>query len=130
MIDHFLNTHYEQYGMGPKGYNCWGLVVAARVMIFGREELPLHKNIKEDDKLSMTHAAISVKNEGGFEECKAHPAAIATAWVGRICVHVGLVVEADNRLWVLETNIGKGPSLTPIKNFESRYKTVIYYDNQ
>lgn len=55
------------------------------------------------------------------------PGAIAAAFRGQACVHVGLVVDVDGRQRVLETNPGSGVSLTPLRTFTDQYSKVIFY---
>ncbi|MGO3714207.1 hypothetical protein [Alcaligenes aquatilis] len=92
--------------------------------------LPSYSETDPDDKAGLTMAASEVREQGGFVEVQRRPGAIATGWRARLCVHVGLVVEADGRLWVLETDVGTGPVLTKINAFEARYTRVVFYDDQ
>jgi cell wall-associated NlpC family hydrolase len=129
MIEKYLSTKYVKGGRGPVEMDCWGLVRTARADIFGRELLPAFDGISPDDKKCLTEACDEVRLDGGFIPVEARAGAIATAWTARLCVHVGLVVNADGRMWVLETDEQTGPCLTPIQSFESRYTRVVYYDN-
>lgn len=129
MLDRYLKTRYVRYGRGPVDLDCWGITRLARHELFGKSLLPAFDGICPDDKRSLTEAAITVRDEGGFVPAKAAEGAIATAWRGRLCTHVGIVVRADGRLWVLETDEGTGPCLTPPSTFEARYNKVIYYDD-
>lgn len=126
-LDRFLATRYVKYGRHGGDLDCYGLVRLARHELFGLPLLPLFGDIAPEDKQGLTAACKDVSK--GFSPTMANPAAIATAWRGKLCMHVGLVVEADERLWVLETNEISGPCLTPIPRFESRYTKVIYYDD-
>ncbi|WP_316988794.1 hypothetical protein [Alcaligenes faecalis] len=92
--------------------------------------LPSYSETDPDDKAGLTAAAGEVREQGGFKEVQPRSGAIATGWRARLCVHVGLVVEADGRLWVLETDAGTGPTLTKINAFEARYTRVVFYDDQ
>lgn len=128
-IDDFLATRYVKYGRVAPDLDCYGLVRLARVELFGRGEMPSFEHIDPSDKRGLTGAALDVRNDGGYAEVAISPGAIATAWRGRLCVHLGIVVEADGRLWILETDEGIGPSLTRPNKFEPRYTSLIYYDN-
>ncbi|MGO3868924.1 MAG: hypothetical protein ACTJH7_02505 [Alcaligenes sp.] len=129
-IDDFLRTRYVPFGRKPPELDCWGLVRLARASLFGRAMLPSYSETDPDDKAGLTKAASEVRVQGGFVEVQPRPGAIATGWRARLCVHVGIVVEADGRLWVLETDAGTGPTLTKINAFEARYTRVIFYDDQ
>lgn len=129
-IDDFLCTRYVPFGRAMPGLDCWGLVRLARVSLFGRSMLPSYSETDPDDKAGLTTAASEVREQGGFKEVEPRPGVIATGWRARLCVHVGLVVEADGRLWVLETDVDTGPTLTKINAFEARYTRVVFYDDQ
>lgn len=128
-LDDLLKTRYRKYGRGPDEHDCWGLVRVARAEIFGRDWLPSYAEIDPQDKSGLTQAALTVRRRGHFAEVGIQPGAIATAWRASLCVHVGIVVEADGRLWVLETDEGTGPMMIRPSVFEGRYTKVIYYDN-
>lgn len=130
MTNRYLDTRYVKYGRGPVDFDCWGIVRQARHEMFGLPMLPGYTEISPDDKKGLTEACNQVRIDGGFKPVMARPGAIATAWRASLCVHVGLVVEGDGRLWVLETDEPTGPCLTPLSKFESRYTRVIYYDDQ
>lgn len=129
-IDDFLRTRYVPFGRVAPELDCWGLVRLARVSLFGKPLLPSYSETDPLDKAGLTTAAGEVREQGGFAEVAPRPGAIATAWRARLCVHVGIVVEADGRLWVLETDSGTGPTLTRVNVFETRYTRVIFYDDQ
>lgn len=128
-LNDFLQTRYVKYGRRGDELDCWGLVRLARVKLFDRGWLPSYVDIDPADKAGLTVAAGAVRDQRGFVEVGLQPGAIATAWRARMCVHVGIVVEADGRMWVLETDEGSGPKLTRQGAFENRYTKVIYYDN-
>lgn len=129
MIDKYLKTRYVKGARGPDDIDCYGLTRLARHELFGQPLLPLYAGVTMDDKLSITKACGDISASHGFAPVKAVPGAIATGWRVRLCVHVGIVVETDGRLWVLETDVAAGPRLTPPSKFESRYTKVIYYDD-
>ena len=128
-LDDLLNTRYVRGGRGPVDADCYGLVRMARVGLFDRSLLPSFADIPPEDKKGLTIACLAVRDDGGFSAVPAIPGAIATAWTGRLCVHVGIVVEADSRIWILETDEGTGPVLTRPGLFEKRYARVTYYDD-
>ena len=129
MINKYLFTRYKKYGRGPDEFDCWGIVRTARAELFGKDLLPSYAEIDPQDKRALTEACEEVRVDHVFSESVATPGAIATAWRARICVHVGLVIEADDRLWILESDEETGPCLTRIDQFEQRYTKVIYYDD-
>jgi len=127
-VNHYLQTTYADDGRGPHAFNCWGLTRSARHTLFGKPLLPSYDDIDPDDKPALTDACKAVRGTG-FHEVSPRPGAIATGWRGQCCVHIGLVVQSDGRLWVLETRRKVGPTLTGIPKFERRFTKVVYYDD-
>lgn len=124
----FLNTRYVDGGRGPHEYDCYGLVRAVRAEVFGRPLLPIHNEVQPSDKATMTTVCQETIDMTGMKETRIAEAAIATAWAGRLCVHVGIVVYGDGQFWILETDEPTGPCRTPARVFENRYTRVKYYD--
>jgi hypothetical protein len=127
VIQHYLNSSYCRHGRGPNVYDCWGLVREARAELFGKPLLASYGEIDPDDKRSLTGAASEVN--GRLRLVGPVPGAIAEGWRCRLCIHVGIVVEVDGRRWILETGHSTGPVLTRIRDFESQYLKVMYYDD-
>lgn len=126
-MNRYLNIPYVNGGRDMQGLDCWGLVRLARHDLFGLDLLPLLNDLDADDKRSVTKQFYSVST--GFVRVAPMPGAIACGFIGKVCVHVGLVVNADGRLRVLETEDPHGVSCTPLAAFESRFTEVQYYDN-
>lgn len=126
----FLRTRYVRGGRGPVDYDCWGLVREARSALFGRASLPVLADARPGELRGITRATEHVIGLLGFVQCGPRPGAIATAWMASLCVHVGLVVEVDGQLRILETDEPTGPCLTAINRFQARYTRVLFYDDQ
>lgn len=126
-MNQYLRTKYVKGGRGPVYVDCWGLVRMARVDLFNKSLLPSYDGISPDDKPALTEACLMTRET--FREVDPVPGAIATGWQARLCVHVGIVVEVDGRLWILETMQSTGPALTPIRKFARRYTKVVFYDD-
>lgn len=129
MINDLLSSTYVKGGRGPREFDCYGIVRAARQDLFGKRMLPAFDGVSPADKNSLTAACASVIEEYGFKRCDAREGAIATAWGATLCHHVGIVVIADGRVWILESDEKVGPCLTSINRFEKRFQKVIYYDD-
>lgn len=124
----YLNTRYRKGGRGPTYYDCWGMTRAAFHSLFGGEMLPTCADALPGSISAITKSVRNVAREHAMTpQTQVRPGMIATCWHGRACVHVGLVVEADGRLWVLETDDPIGPVLTRVAEFEDRYSQVVYY---
>jgi hypothetical protein len=128
VIRHYLNSRYCRYGRGPETYDCWGLVREARVTLFGKPLLASYGEIGGQMAREMT-GAVNDTIQSHLKPCGPRLGAIAMGWRGRLCVHVGIVVQADGRKWVLETDSGTGPVLTCVRDFEARFVKVTYYDD-
>lgn len=129
-LDDLLATKYVRGARGDKECDCYGLVRHARFHLFGKSLLPAHGHIDSMDKVGMTETSAHIIQESDLERCEAKPGAIAAAYSARLCTHVGLIVQVDGRLWVLETDEPTGPCLTPLKRFESRFSRVFFYDDK
>lgn len=130
-LDLYLGSRYVKGARGPDAFDCWGMTAAARAELFpDRAPLPALSDVCHSDVRAITRAAESVPLQFRLRECQAAPGAIASAWRASLCVHVGLVIEADGRLVVLETDRPKGPCLTSLRTFTTRFSRVLFYDDQ
>lgn len=128
-LQDFRNTTYKEGARGPKEYDCWGLVRDARIHLFGKEPLPMLGDVKPKQLRSITLEAKNLPALLGYSETHIKPGAIALAYLGALCAHVGIVVEVDGSLKILETDAPTGAILTSANAFSRKYTKVIYYDN-
>lgn len=129
MIAKYLKTTYRKGARGPKEYDCWGLVRAVRYEFFHRALLPELSDLPADDARAKTRAHDLVHSSVNVREVPMQPGAAAEAWIGGLCVHVGVVVDVDGMLFILETDTPFGPTLTKPSVFSSRYTKVKFYDD-
>ena len=129
-MQRFLQTRYLRGGRGPVEYDCWGMVRDARASLFGGVLLPTLADAAPGNLRAITRAHGEVLAMHGFQVVPLRLGAIATAWMASLCVHVGLVVEADGRMLILETDEPTGPCLTSIHRFQARFARVLFYDDQ
>ena len=126
----FLKTRFMRNARGPDVYDCWGLVIAARAALFRCAPLPPMDGVRSGDVRGMTRAVEQVAALNALRPVAApRPGAIATAWRGSLCPHVGLVVEADGQLRVLDTDETTGPRLMSVRRFCARFARVVFYDD-
>lgn len=121
----YLAARYQPGGRGPAVFDCWGLVRAVRHEVFGLPLLPSWGEIDPDDKRRLTHACATEAKR--FTPGAPAVASIATVWRGSLCIHVGIVVEINSRLAVLETGKRIGTRWLHLDDFEAQYLKVIYY---
>lgn len=126
-LSDLLTLPYERNARGPRSADCWGMVRLAREHLFGREPLPVFNSVASGDVRAMTRETIRMAR--GFVECDPRPGAIATAWQGSTCPHVGIVIESSGRLMVLDTNLKTGACITRIPAFVNKFTKVVFYDN-
>lgn len=115
---------YEDGGRGPLGIDCWGLVRQVRHDL-GYPWLPSFEGCRHTDPRGFTRAY--EKQAAQMEAGLVQAASIAAAFRGRICVHVGIVVNIDSRLMVLDIDSGRGVECSPVPEFEAKYGEVLYY---
>lgn len=125
MLDRYLTScRWEHNGMRFPLLNCWGLVRLARHELFGLPMLQA-SDCPADDKRRMTQEALDVI--AGLSPCEPRAGAVAFCWRGRLCVHVGLVVESEGRLAVLDIDHGRGACVTPLPDWRRRYLRVSFH---
>lgn len=115
---------YEDGARGPVKIDCWGLVRQVRHDL-GYAWLPSFSECRNTDPRGFTRAY--ERQAAEMERGRAESASIAAAFRGRICVHVGIVVDIDSRLMVLDIDAGRGVECSPVPEFEAKYGEVLYY---
>lgn len=115
---------YEDGARGPLKIDCWGLVRQVRHDL-GHAWLPSFSECRNTDPRGFTRAYEQQATQ--MEKGRAEAASIAAAFRGRICVHVGIVVDIDSRLMVLDIDAGRGVECSPVPEFEAKYGEVLYY---
>lgn len=124
MLKHYLSAPYRDGGRGPIAFDCWGLCIAVRHQLLGLPLLPSLGAVGKDRLRENTHAYHDLKQ--GMETCPPEVGAIAAVFCGALCLHVGVVVESEGRLKVLDTNPG-GACLRTTGEFEAAHPKVVYY---
>ncbi|VVO23976.1 hypothetical protein [Pseudomonas fluorescens] len=124
MINKFLSAPYRDGGRGPAAYDCWGLCIAVRHQLLGLPLLPSLGAVGKDKVRENTRAYRKLRQ--GMDVCAPEIGAIAAVFRGTACLHVGVVIEADGRLKVLDTNPG-GARLRTVREFETDFPKVVFY---
>lgn len=130
MIAKYLKTTYRKGGRGPIEYDCWGLVREVHHEYFGRPLLPSLTEATPGAFRRITESVHAAHQDVLTYDVDIRPGAIVEAWMGSLCVHIGIVVEVDRRLMILETDNPNGPVLTKPPLFVSRYTKVRFFDTQ
>lgn len=106
------------------GLDCWGLALAVRAEL-GLPELPADPAAIRGNGQAIADQFRAIS--AGMQRDCLRPGALAAVFKGPLFVHVGVVVEADGRLWVMETNPGAGVCMRRVADFEAAYYKVIFY---
>lgn len=126
MMQKYLDSKYKSQGRDLPYLDCHGLARLVRSEIYGRPLLPSYVHIESEDKRGMTKATITAVK--ALKPCGMIEGALVTAWRGRLCLHVAVVVKVDGRLWMLETDKTTDAQLVSYDNFVKRFQRVEFYD--
>lgn len=129
MINHYLfNSVYSDGGRGPCSFDCWGLVREVRHRVCGKDLLPEWGAVGFSKLRENTRAYAEKVDEMRCCTMPEH-GAIAAGFRGRLCIHVGVVLEVDGRFKVLEINPGQRAKLVDPERFASGFEEVRYYND-
>lgn len=122
MIADYMHYPFAINGRGPDSFDCYGLVRAVRMNEFDKPFMEQHRELPTGSFRGMTREVVKLR------ECDREDGAIACAWRGKICFHIGVVVTVDGIQWILDTSEATGPKLTRPAAFERQYTRVTYCD--
>jgi len=125
MIQKYLQATYQDNGRGPDVYDCYGIVRTVRHEVFGRPLMPIMLGINGRNAREMTAAVNDCKTN--LQPSTLKPGVIACGWTGPVCLHIAVVVNVDNMLWMLEA-AEPGIIITKPRDFAMRYTAVSYHD--
>lgn len=123
-IDELLKVPYLDGGRDAQGLDCWGLVLA------GREAMGLPELLDRDAVTRHTVQAMQQQYKAiayGLEVGPPVVGALAAVFRAKVFVHVGLVIEIDGRLAVIETNPKTGVRWMFLERFLDVYYKVVFY---
>lgn len=124
-VEQYLECDYEDGARGPDKYDCWGLVRHVIYNHLGGRELPSWGHVRNTMPRLFTRAY--KKESAGMEECVPQVGAIAAVFTGSLMTHVGVCIEVDGRVVVLEMNPKTGVRWRSVRDFEAPYARVVYY---
>lgn len=123
-LSSYMRAPYVDGARGPRAFDCWGLCIDIRHKVFGLPLLPSLGNVGRSNLRANTVAYRLVKQD--MQECQPEVSAIAAVFRGHLLAHVGVVVEIDGQLKVIDTNPG-GVRIRTVRDFETSYPRVVYY---
>lgn len=124
-LNDYIGLEYEDGARGPLKHDCWSLVRSIRHKVLGLPLLPSFGHVRHTMPREFTRAYSNIAKN--MIVCKPEIGAIAAVMRGKVCVHVGIVVEIDNNLAVMEINPQTNCRWLRVPDFERRYLKVIYY---
>lgn len=123
-IEKYLGVPHVTGGRSMEGMDCWGVCLAVR-RDMGLPDLPSLGHVGPTDTIGMK---AGYRNTVSYlKECSPQVGALAAVFRGLAFIHVGVVVEIDGRLAVLETNPKTGMRWLRVRAFEDQYAKVVYY---
>jgi hypothetical protein len=121
----YLESRYRDGGRELPEVDCFGLVRLVRHEVFG---LPLLPEWGACHRFDLRAATAGFRAEtAALEHGLARPGALACVLRGALFLHVGVVVDLDGRLGVLDTAEASGPRWRKLCDFERAYPRVEYY---
>lgn len=124
-LNKYLSCTYEDGARGPDKHDCWSLVRTVRHAELGKRLLAEYGSLRNTDPREFTRAYEAESSQ--MEMCDPEPGAIASVMIGRICVHVALVVESPDGLRILEINPTRGPRCLPLRRWLRDHSTVTFH---
>lgn len=125
-LNNYLFAVYVDGARGDGGsFDCWGLARDVRYKVYGKRLLPSWGHIRNTMPRAFTDAYREQAKE--LEACEPEPGAVAMVFTGRLMLHVGVVVELEGRLAVLDISAKTGCRWQRIPDFEAPFSKVVYY---
>lgn len=124
-VNKYLSCEYLDGGRQPSYIDCWGLVRHVRHVELGLRLLPEYGSLRNTDPREFTRAY--EEESSIMERCEPEPGAIAAVMIGRICVHVALVLGSPDGLRILEINPTRGPRCMPLHKWMRDHSTVTFH---
>lgn len=124
-VNSYLSCQYMDGARGPFFFDCWGLVRVVRHVELGQRLLTEYGSLRNTDPREFTKAYEAESSM--MERCEPEPGAIAAVMIGRICVHVALVIDSPEGLRILEINPTRGPRCLPLHKWMRDHTCVTFH---
>lgn len=118
-----FGRHVEGGRLWPE-VDCYGLVLEVRRDL-GLPAWPEWSEMRKADGSFVRACEEMIQRY--VTPCAPCHAAVAAGYRGSVQDHVGIVIEINGMLEVLEINPRRNVSITPIRRFERRFVRVEYY---
>ena len=118
----YLDGIWVEGGRSWPEIDCYGLVLEVR-RDMSLPSWPEWGEARQGDSMQAAGEEFASQHE----RCRPEPGAVALCYRGSMLTHVGVVVEVDGLLQVLECNAGSNVRLTPLPRFARRFVRVEFY---
>ena len=118
----YLDGIWVEGGRSWPEIDCYGLVLEVR-RDMSLPSWPEWGEARQGDSMQAAGEEFASQHE----RCRPEPGAVALCYRGSMLTHVGVVVEVDGLLQVLECNAGSNVRLTPLPRFVRRFVRVEFY---
>lgn len=123
-IDKYRSVTWQMGGRVWPVLDCYGVVHEVRRDL-RLPEWPLFEGvIREGDTMMRTFAEFSSR----VQRTAAKEGAVAACYSGGVVDHLGVVVNIEGALHVLESNPHRNVTILPLARFERLYSSVEYYE--
>lgn len=126
-LNRYLSSEYKDGGRGPYEYDCWGIARAIRHDLYGCSLLSEWGHVDPNSKRQVTGAWHEAKPL--LHRVDPSLGALACVFRGKLLLHMGVVIDSDRGLSVLETLPETGPRILPLSRFERIYTRVEYWND-
>lgn len=123
-VSMILCSEYVNGGRNYPHWDCWGLVRYVFNEIHG-VMLPSLGGLNAESLYGKTKARKRVIDH--LAASQAEHGAIVEVVTGDACAHVGIVIDYNGSLMVLETTPETGPRMLTLEEFKDEYETVVYH---
>lgn len=122
-----MRIPYAKGGLTEDGADCWGLALLVRRRLGRNDPFAPHASAYDDPRANrrvFRHAMGWVRPTDDPQ-----PGAFAAVLHREQCRHVGVVLDIDGRLCVLETEVLGGVRWYTLDDFLSLHAKVVFYDD-
>lgn len=122
-IDKYRSVTWQKGGRVYPNLDCYGIVHEVRKDL-SLNEWPIFEGVTKDDNGLDKEAKLLVKT---VTRCEPIQGAVAACYVSSMITHVGIVVNINGLLHVVECNPRSNVTILPLSRFERRFSNVEYY---
>lgn len=123
-LKRYMASEYVNGGRVWPQWDCWGMVRQGFADIHGIL-LPMLNGLDAGSLMGKSRNYVRLAKI--MPECDPKHGAIAAVVTGKVCEHVGLIIDLAGKLYVMETDKGTGPRIVSLEEFIKERVNVRYY---